>query len=236
MRRLVLLLMTLLMHGPATAQEPSVRVFRLDGTLQCGMGKARTLAEDREALEQLGAKVNSEEKRVIPTAIIAVCGAPTGAANTYVISAADWAKILRGFVGPAGFALWDPAAGNSAYVYKYDGSVQCGGIEPVPLEIMAKTLTDAGVKILSQHKGNDGLMHQFVCGAVTGAINIYEIDSADLQKARDLKFGVLQTSGPSAAPRAAAAPAVHIQAGGGLPLPWPFPWAAAAGYPWPWPW
>src|SRR4051794_11793994 len=123
MRSLAVLIVTLFGFVSAHAQESSVRVFRLDGTLQCGMGKARSLAEDRQALEQLGAKVLGEEKRVVPTAIVAVCGAPSGAANTYVISAADWAKILRSLVGPAGFALWDPAAANSVTVYKYDGSV-----------------------------------------------------------------------------------------------------------------
>ncbi|WGD51448.1 hypothetical protein QA641_39385 [Bradyrhizobium sp. CB1650] len=200
--------------------EPSVRVFRLDGSLQCGMGKARALGEDRQALEQLGAKVIGEEKRVVPTAIIAVCGAPTGAANTFVISAADWSKILRSFVGPAGFALWDPAATHSVYVYRYDGSVQCGGGEPISLEVMGKELTDAGVKIISQRKGNDGLMHPFVCGAVTGAINVYEIDSADLQKARDRNFSMLQASGPTPPSLTFSASAMHLQAVDSWPLPW----------------
>lgn len=235
MRYFILFLTTLLTLSSAIAQEAEVRVYRLDGSLQCGMGKVRPLAEDRHALEQLGAKVVSEEKRVIPTAIVAVCGAPTGAANTFMISAADWSKILRSFVGPAGFALWDPAAGNSVYVYKYDGSVQCGGLEPLSLEFMGRELTDAGVRVISQRKGNDGLMHPFVCGAATGAINLYEIDSADLQKARDRSFSVLKASGPPSSPRAPMTSAMHMQGADGLPLPWPFPWAAAQ-YPWPWPW
>lgn len=235
MGRLFFFLATLFILGPAIAQESNVRVFRLDGSLQCGMGKARTLAEDRQALEQLGAKAISEEKRVVPTAIIAVCGAPTGAANTYLVSAGDWSKILRSFVGPAGFALWDPGASNAVYVYKYDGSVQCGGTEPISLDVMGKELTDAGVKVISQRKGTDGLMHSFVCGATTGAINVYEIDSADLQKARDRNFSVLQVSGPTSPSRTTSASAMRVQATDGLPVPWPFPWVAAQ-YPWPWPW
>ncbi|MHC2432735.1 hypothetical protein [Bradyrhizobium sp. USDA 4451] len=235
MRYLLLFLLTFTMLGPAAAQEPSVRVYRLDGSLQCEMGKARTLAEDRQVLEQLGAKIISEGKRVVPTNIIAVCGAPTGAANSYVILAADWAKILGSFVGPAGFALWDPTDSDAVYVYKYDGSVQCGGGQPISLEAMAKELTDAGITIISQRKGTDGLAHPFVCGATTGAINIYEIDSADLQKARDRHFGALQAGGSAAPPRGPMAAAIRMQNADGLPLPWPFPWASVP-YPWPWPW
>jgi hypothetical protein len=234
-RRFFLFLVALFSVGAVIAQEPNVRVFRLDGSLQCGMGKARTLAEDRHELEQLGAKVISEERRVIPAAIIAVCGAPTGGANTYLTSADDWSKILRSFVGPAGFALWDPGASNAVYVYKYDGSVQCGGMEPISLDAMGKELTDAGVKVISQRKGTDGLMHSFVCGATTGAINVYEIDSADLQKARDRNFSVLQASGPTSHSRTPTASAMRMQAADGLPVPWPFPWATAQ-FPWPWPW
>lgn len=107
MRQVVIFLSSFIVIGSALAPEPNPRVFRLDGSLQCGMGKARTLLEDRRSLEQLGAAVISEEKRVVPTAIIAVCGAPTGSAKTYVVSAADSSKILSGFVGPAGFTLGD---------------------------------------------------------------------------------------------------------------------------------
>ena len=235
MRCFVLIFIMMLVLGAVGAQEASVRVYRLDGSLQCGMGKARALADDRQALEQLGAKVVSEEKRIVPMAIIAVCGAPAGFANTYVISAADWSKILQSFVGPAGFALWDPAGSDTVYVYKYDGSVQCGGAEAVSLETMGKELADVGIKIVSQRKSSDGLMHPFVCGAVTGAINVYEIAGADLQKARDRNFTVLEASAPMARPRAFSASATHIQAVDGLPVPWPFPWVAAT-YPWPWPW
>lgn len=109
MRYFIYSLAALLAVSPACAQEPNVRAYRLDGSLQCGMGKARTLAEDRQALEQLGAKLLIEEKGVVPAAMAPVCGAPTGAANTYTISAADWFKILRGFVGSLRIASWDPS-------------------------------------------------------------------------------------------------------------------------------
>src|SRR4051794_40149803 len=101
-----------------------VRVYRPDGTLKCSMAHERTLAEDRKVLEQLGGKILSAEKRVIPVEIISVCGAPTGRANTFVISNEDWTKIQPGFTSPVGFATWnyDP---KTVAVYKYNGTQQC---------------------------------------------------------------------------------------------------------------
>jgi hypothetical protein len=223
--------------GPAVGQDAQVRVYRLDGSLQCGMGQARTLADDGEILTKLGARVISQEKRIVPAPVIAVCGAPTGAANTFVISSSDWATISKSVMGPAGFELWDPNA-KTVLIYKYDGSVQCGGKEPVSLELMAKELTDAGVNIISQRKAYDGRMHSSVCGAATGAINVYEIDISGLQKARDLNFSILEAGPPRLASSRTRLLATDStpQASEGLPLPWPFPWATGPPYPWPWPW
>ena len=62
--------------------DRDVRVYRPDGTLQCGMGRERTLADDKQLLEKLGAKVISLDKRLLPPRVSNVCGAPTGRTNT----------------------------------------------------------------------------------------------------------------------------------------------------------
>ena len=70
---------------------------------------------------------------------------------------------------------------KTTFIYKYDGSLQCGMGESIPLKEMAKQLD--GINIYSQSKKNDGLMHIQVCGSNTGQINVYEIAEADLEKA-----------------------------------------------------
>lgn len=73
------------------------------------------------------------------------------------------------------------------FVYKDNGEKQCGeGRPPISLDEMAKSLK--GIKILSQSIKNDGMMRPSMCGASTGAINVYEINPADLKKALDLGF------------------------------------------------
>ncbi|MER9304355.1 hypothetical protein [Mesorhizobium sp. M0496] len=191
-----------------------VRVYRPDGSLQCGLGRARTLKEDQEVLSALGGHAISAEKRIIPVRVPEVCGAPTGRANTYVIKAAEWEFILRSFVGPAGFAEWlyDTPATS---VYKYDGTLQCGLGQEIPLTEMAQELVDAGVLVISSHKSSDGLLHIALCGALTGQINVYEIPTPDLHKAMQLGFAPL-ASIPAGDPTVATL-------SDGQPSPWPFP-------------
>jgi hypothetical protein len=192
-----------------------VRVYRPDGSLQCGLGRARTLKEDQEVLSGLGGHAISAEKRTIPVFIPQVCGAPTGRSNTYVIKAAEWELILKSFIGPAGFAEWpyDIATSN---VYKYDGTLQCGLGQEIPLAEMAQELLDAGVPVISSHKSSDGLLHIALCGALTGEINVYEIATADLLKALQLGFALL-ASIPGSGTNVAALT-------DNPPVPWPFPW------------
>jgi hypothetical protein len=216
---------------PLYAQELQLRVYRLDGSLQCGMGSARSLADDQKDLELLGAKVISAEKKLLPVRVSNVCGAPTGRANTYVITESDWHKIRRSFVGPSKFGRWIFDS-KTAVVYKYDGTLQCGEGTEVPLDVMAKELTGAGIKIESQRKSTDGLIHIAVCGSVTGSVNTYEIASSDLDKALDMGFSYFidsETSKKILDQETHLAPATEMNLttnvkAGGWPLPWPFPW------------
>ncbi len=66
-------------------------------------------------------------------------------------------------------------------VFKYDGSLQCGMGEAIPLATMAKELS--GLKIYSQENLGDGLMRIQVCGSPTGMANVFEIDAKDLNEA-----------------------------------------------------
>ncbi|MCC6737103.1 MAG: hypothetical protein IT534_13390 [Bauldia sp.] len=189
----------------------TVWVFRFDGTIQCSDAPEVTLGEDRAFLERLGPDVIAAEKRssIVP----AVCGAPTGRANVFEISAQDWVELERSIVGPMGFALWPFDDRRTVEVYKYDGTLQCGMGHEIPLDVMEAELRAARIEVLSSRKGNDGLMHIAVCGASTGDVNIYTIRSVSLPIALDLGFLLLGDRGDRFMPMA-----------GGLPLPWPFPW------------
>ena len=134
----------------------------------------------------------------------------------YVISADDWEKILRSFVGPANFALWtfDSVAVS---IYKYDGTLQCGLGWEITLDEMEKELRAADIKVISKEKGTDGFMHVDLCGASTGHINIFQIDATGYDKAH--KLGYERYLGPSSqAIRSVKATSDR------MPTPWPFPW------------
>lgn len=86
-----------------------------------------------------------------------------------------------------GFAGANPAS-STVWVSKPDGSKQCQQEGIVALTAMQKELTEAGIKVLGMKKENDGKMHMQMCGADTGALNVFEISVADLKKAEELKF------------------------------------------------
>lgn len=75
---------------------------------------------------------------------------------------------------------------DHVFVYKYDGSLQCGQGKAVSVETMAKQLK--GIPILSSSKKRDGLMHIQVCGSITGFANVYEIPAKKLNKAEAKGF------------------------------------------------
>jgi hypothetical protein len=66
-----------------TAAEGRVLVYKADGSLQCGMGKAITPQEMEKQLN--GIKVYSRENRPDGKMHIQVCGSPTGMINVYEI-------------------------------------------------------------------------------------------------------------------------------------------------------
>ncbi len=77
-------------------------------------------------------------------------------------------------------------ADQTVFVYKSDGSLQCGGGQTKSVEVMAKELK--AIRVLSSQNKSDGLMHTTVCGAPTGKINVYEIPAAALKEAQGYGF------------------------------------------------
>jgi hypothetical protein len=74
------------------AAVPTVRVFKYDGSLQCGMGKSIAL-EDMK-LELKGIKIISAVHKNDGLMRIQLCGSPTGDANVFEISKDDLEKAL----------------------------------------------------------------------------------------------------------------------------------------------
>jgi hypothetical protein len=72
------------------------------------------------------------------------------------------------------------------FVYKPDGSEQCGMGEKLDLNQMKKQLEK--IHVFSQESKHDGMMRIQVCGQPTGQCNVYEIASADLDQALKLGF------------------------------------------------
>ena len=74
---------------------------------------------------------------------------------------------------------------SRVFVYKADGSLQCGQGSKVDLNTMQKEF--GSIQIFSSENKHDGMMRIQVCGAPTGQVNVYEIDVKDLEVA--LKAG-----------------------------------------------
>src|SRR5438094_9996498 len=71
----------------------TVKVFRYDGSLQCGMGQAVPLDEMAKELTAVNIRVLSSEKSVDSGFIIAMCGARTCRAYVYVLAQDDFLRI-----------------------------------------------------------------------------------------------------------------------------------------------
>ena len=84
-----------------------------------------------------------------------------------------------------------PPSGKTVFVYKVDGSLQCGGGTKVTAEVMEKNRLE-GIRVISRKSQDDGRMHSQVCGAPTGHINVFEIPEGQLPTALARGFRQLQ--------------------------------------------
>jgi len=186
-----LTLLLLVLATVAGANE-TVTVYQLTGAVQC-LDRAGVPPEQAaDLLRAQGVKVLATERRKLPLAFMDRCGAPTNEANVMTVAAADWTAFTTQNPDAGGYGIWAFDESN-VQVYMYDGTLQCGMGQEIPLEEMAKKLTDAGLKVIESRKGTDGLNHIAVCGASTGSINVYAISREDLQAAETLGFRMLVT-------------------------------------------
>lgn len=86
---------------PPGAQMKSdrVKVFKYDGSLQCGMGKAIALDAMKKDLK--GISVYSSANLQDGLMHVSACGTPTGKANVYEIDRSNLEKAIK-----AGFREW----------------------------------------------------------------------------------------------------------------------------------
>lgn len=87
----------------------------------------------------------------------------------------------------------ETSSGNSVFVYKLDGTMQCEDLQGASLESMEYELTSSDIKVLSSRKGYDGREGIAVCGQPTGQINIYEVLASDLSTALGLGYKQVPT-------------------------------------------
>lgn len=82
-----------------SAAQDRVRVYKADGSLQCGQGRAIPLPEMEKDLK--GIKTYSSINKNDGMMRIQVCGSPTGNCNIYEIDRKDLASALKN-----GFKEW----------------------------------------------------------------------------------------------------------------------------------
>ena len=86
------------------------------------------------------------------------------------------------------------SAAASVWVLRPDGSQSCGEKEGQAIEDARPELERAGVAVLDQWHGSDGLMHILVCGAPSGQVNAFQIRAGDLSKAQAAPLGFREAS------------------------------------------
>lgn len=79
--------------------KDTVRIFKYDGSLQCGTGKAIAIEEMQKELKDI--KVYSAVNKNDGQMRIQLCGSPTGQANIYEIDRENLTKALS-----LGFKEW----------------------------------------------------------------------------------------------------------------------------------
>ena len=190
MRRILKLLLVLC--AAAAVADEYVAVYQLTGAIRCVEGTGIPPEQAADMLRGQGVKVISAERRKLPQNGAHSCGAPTGEANVMKVSAPDWSAFLAKHPDAGGYGLWIFDE-HEVQIYKYDRTLQCGMGREVSLEEMAGELKTAGIDIVTSRKGTDGLVHIGVCGASTGAINVYVIDRGSLLAAQRLGYQALVT-------------------------------------------
>lgn len=220
MNKTLILLLAVWALAAESAETETLKVYHLTGAIQCLEGTGIPPDQAADLLRGQGVKVVSAERRKLPQNGADKCGAPAGEANVMKVAAADWSAFLAKHPDAGGYGLWVFDETNVP-VYKYDGTLQCGMGQEIPLEEMEKELRTAGIDVISSRKGTDGLVHIGVCGASTGTINVFVIDSGLLSTVRRLGYRLLVTREKiqRIAPRDAASRQIRTANGTSTPDP-----------------
>jgi hypothetical protein len=176
----------------AAAADETVTVYQLTGGVQCADESGVPAERAVDLLRAQGVKVISSGRSHLPLELPERCGAPTGEANVITVPAADWSAFMAQNADAGGYGLW-VFDSPKVQVYKYDGTLQCGLGQEIPLDDMAKELKGSGIDVLSMRKGTDGLAHISVCGASTGSINVFTIRRDLIAAAQKLGYRILVT-------------------------------------------
>ncbi len=191
--RLALTLPLLAVLAPAVAvANDLITLYQFNGTVQCTPDPGVDPDKAADLLRGQGVKVISSQRKKLPVPVPVRCGAPTGEVNVLEVPAADWSLFSAQHADGGGYGVWVFDA-PTIEVYRYDGALQCGLGKEQALEAMATELTAAEIEVLGSRKAKDGQDHIAVCGASTGAINVYTIPQTDLPMAEQIGFHPLVT-------------------------------------------
>jgi hypothetical protein len=192
MRLALTLTLSLLAPAGLAATDETLHVYQFAGTVQCSPDPGVKAEQAADLLRGQGVKVILAQRRKLPLSVAVRCGAPTGEVNVIEVPAADWALFTAQNADSGGYGVW-VFEQPTVEVYRYDGTLQCGLGKEIPLEVTAAELTAAQIEVLASRKGRDGLDHIGVCGASTGAINVFTIAQKSLAAAERLGFDPLVT-------------------------------------------
>jgi len=192
MRLALTLILALVAPAILAGPDDNLHVYQFAGIVQCSTDAGVKAEQAADLLRGQGVKVIAAHRRKLPLPVIVRCGAPTGEVNVLEVPAADWTVFSAQNADGGGYGIW-VFERPTVDVYKYDGTLQCGLGKESPLAAMAEELTAAGIEVLASRKEKDGLDHIAVCGASTGAINVYTISQAALAIAEQIGFDPLVT-------------------------------------------
>lgn len=137
--------------------------------------------------------MTSMQVAIVSVLIASMAGlsGPSGAdsgAHPGALSGVGWRAVL---LAQADSAQSPPGAATDTAlveVFKPDQSRQCEPDSGTPLAAMVAELAHAGIAVQDSRVAHDGMMRPAVCGAPSGAMNVFSISQGDLAAAQTLGF------------------------------------------------
>ncbi len=158
-----------------------VDVYRYKGSRQCVADSGTPVEEMEKILTDAGIEVADSREDTDGKDYLQVCGSADGVINVFTIDESQLAAAeALGFMSLSSLTQVD--------VYRYKDSRQCVADSGTPAMAMAKTLTDAGIKVVRYREDTDGKDYLQVCDGADGVINIFTIHKNQLAEAEALGF------------------------------------------------